>query len=113
MQFINTVTPFEQQHFDPASTTVSPHSVDIGGIFGFPLDDEQIKRLSGAPAGSTIDVFHKSAWTADEVGTEAVPPGLYFTVKNATYLFHHNMVGVFHDGSSIVLLDKALENGKV
>lgn len=100
MQYINTETPFEQKHFNPNSSTVCSHSIDIKQYYGFPLTDIQIKRLSGAPTGSKIDVVYKQTWSPAELSHENVPPGLYFIVNNPQYISDNNQIGIFHDGSS-------------
>jgi hypothetical protein len=100
MQYINTETVFEKKHFNPDSSTVLPHAVNIRELLGFHLDDLSIKRLSGAPTGSQLEIVHKSAWNSQELLHEKVPSGLYFLVENPAYLFERNTVGLFHDGDS-------------
>jgi hypothetical protein len=98
MQHINNVTSFEQAHFDPTQSVVQSHSVDIVGLFGFPLTDLQIIGIAGAPTRSNITVFYQSNWIV--AGSEDVPPGLYFRVENPHYIRSKNVIGIFRDGAS-------------
>ncbi len=98
MQFINTNTQFEQQHFDLKSCTVLSHRGNIGHFLGVALSDQQLIQLAGAPSYSTIEVIEKPTWSAAELPDgEQVPPGLLLRVHNGQYLEQANEMVIFRD----------------
>jgi hypothetical protein len=98
MQHINSITSFEQMHFDQSSVTVSPPIPNIHQLLGIHLTSSQIIAISGAPSGSSISISHLNQTTT--FGSEQVPAGVYFTVTNATYLRISNVIGIFRDEAS-------------
>jgi hypothetical protein len=97
---IDTVSEFEQAHFDAASVTIRRHDIDIPAqMGGLVLTGPQIRGLAGAPTGSTITLRFRQ-YTAVEEGQEEVPPGLYFETENHAYIRSKNVIGVFRDGAS-------------
>src|SRR6185295_7006671 len=101
MQNINTVTPFEDTHFDRKTVTVTRLPADVvEAKLGFALSDDQVKRLCGATTNARITVRYKSHWTVAEVGGEDVPAGLFFEVENPAYNRTNAVVGIYLDEAS-------------
>jgi hypothetical protein len=95
---IEHVSPFERKHFDLSSVTIHPHHINIASLLGCSLTDLQIKGLSGALSGSSITVDFQHL--GQTVGSEYIPPGLYFQVENLTYIRSRNVIGLFRDNPS-------------
>ena len=69
MKNINTVTPFEDTHFDRKTVTVTRLPADVvEDKLGVALSDDQVKRLCGATTNARVTVHYKSRWTKAEVG---------------------------------------------
>lgn len=105
MKNINTVTPFEDTHFDRKTVTVTrlPSHV-VEAKLGFPLSDDQVKRLCGATTSAKVTVRYKSRWSEAEVGEEDVPAGLFFEVENPAYNRSDCVVGIYLDAPSDELM---------
>ena len=104
MKNINTVTPFEDTHFDRKTVTVTRQPANVvEEKLGFALSDDQVKRLCGATTNARITVRYKSRWGA-EVGGEDVPAGLFFEVENLAYNRSDAMVGIYFDETSDELM---------
>lgn len=91
---VSTPSAFERLHFDgvPAAR-VDRNGLDIARIIGYPLSDEDIIHLSGAPSGAVVSCVYKVAWAPHEVGSDRPHPGLYFYVNHA-YVPGGNCIGL-------------------
>jgi hypothetical protein len=98
MQHINTSTEFERLHFDSSTVTVNPPTLDYQALLGMTLADDQIKKISGAPTGSTVTPYYLQERARE--GTEDIPPGVYFRVTNDQYIRSANKIGIFKPSSS-------------
>jgi hypothetical protein len=98
MQHINTVTQFEQAHFNSSNITIAAQIPDTQSLLRLPLTNDQIISLSGAPSGSSIAFSVLAQPTT--LGSEDVPAGVFFEVRNTTYIRTKNVIGVFRDAAS-------------
>jgi hypothetical protein len=93
MQYIGTATEFELTHFNSATVTVNTSGLNFQALLGMSLTNEQIKKIAGAPSGSTITPYRLGQ--AVTKGTEDIPPGVYFKVENANYIRSANKIGIY------------------
>ena len=93
MQYINTVTDFERAHFNSSTVTVNPSTLDLQALLGMALTNEQIKKIAGAPTGSTITLYHLQQQATK--GSEDIPPGVYFRIVNAAYIRGAHKIGIY------------------
>lgn len=84
---------FERIHFDSAPITVDRNGIDIHRLVGFPLADDDIAQLAGAPGGATVICEYKPTWTRAETGSDRPDPGLYFYVYHP-FISGKNCIGL-------------------
>ncbi len=80
---VATASAFERVHFDSAPSTVDRNGLNIPALLGgYPLSDDDICHLSGAPGGSRVMCVLKQTWLPAEIGADKPDPGLYFYVRH-------------------------------
>lgn len=98
MRNINAISFFEQTHFDPSNVRVNLSGLNIRVLLGLSLSNQQIAGIAGAPTGSAISTSLFAQTTM--LGSEQVPAGVYFEIKNAQYIRTENVVGIFRESTS-------------
>lgn len=90
---VSAASAFERLHFDSAPVLVDRNGLDIPTLVGYPLSDDDIAQLSGAPGGAKVVCVYKPYWFPKDVGADRPDPGLYFYVSHA-YIPGHNCIGL-------------------
>ena len=87
---------FEVQHFDTNPARVihgTPRVGNLPVIGGNQFTDADIRDICGAVGGSTIT--YKVETAQRNLGSDIVPPGLYFRVTHPRYIGHANEIGLY------------------